>query len=323
MLDAINKHLKEPFPFFFNNDKENLLLAAGVGLFCYLFFQVFQPFGLHNLDCTPLKSFTFSALTFLVLAAHVFAAPRLFPRTFDPDNWNLGKFILFFIWVVIALGFTISIAVYNLGWQPSQMSWPSLFLVEIGHSFTVGVIPLFILIYLFRTRMLAANLREAKFANEKLAAYHQELSTKKAEESDPFIGEKLSPEITPTSWIIYADTQDSLEIPCCSFIYAEADDNYTTIYWLENGQTQEKLLRLTLKNLESQFEKMGIEGLARIHRSYYVNLLRVSEVRGNASGYRLFFIDTDAELPVSRMKSKWVLHQLNPSEFGMAQLNQI
>lgn len=82
-----------------------------------------------------------------------------------------------------------------------------------------------------------------------------------------------------------------------SFLYAESDGNYSTIYYLNKGNTQKQLLRLSLKNLEKQLESSNI---FRCHRSYIINMSKVTKMKGNAQGYKLCLEKTDVIIPVSR-----------------------
>jgi TolB-like protein len=106
---------------------------------------------------------------------------------------------------------------------------------------------------------------------------------------------------------IQTDTHEKLELNLADLWYAAAEDNYSRIYWKENDQMQERLLRITLKNLEPQLEDPAI---IRCHRSYLVNLAQKFEVRGDASGYSLTSREIGEEIPISRSRGKEVTAQL-------------
>jgi DNA-binding LytR/AlgR family response regulator len=106
---------------------------------------------------------------------------------------------------------------------------------------------------------------------------------------------------------IRTDTHEILELNLADLWYVAAEDNYSRVFWKENEQMQERLLRITLKNLEPQLEEPGI---TRCHRSYLVNLAQDYEVRGDASGYLLVSREIDREIPISRSRGKEVTGML-------------
>lgn len=81
------------------------------------------------------------------------------------------------------------------------------------------------------------------------------------------------------------------------FLYAASDGNYTTVCHIVDGKIQNTLLRLSLKNVESQ---AGGAPIIRCHRSFIVNAANVVKMKGNAQGYKLFFGNVDTPVPVSR-----------------------
>lgn len=106
---------------------------------------------------------------------------------------------------------------------------------------------------------------------------------------------------------IRTDTHEKLELNLTDLWYVAAEDNYSRVFWKENEQIQERLLRITLKNLEPQLEDPAI---IRCHRSYLVNLAQDYEVRGDASGYSLVSPEIGGEIPISRSRGKEVTAML-------------
>ena len=102
---------------------------------------------------------------------------------------------------------------------------------------------------------------------------------------------------------IRTDTHEKLELNLADLWYVAAEDNYSRVYWKEEEQMQERLLRITLKNLEPQLEDPAI---VRCHRSFLVNLAQAYEVRGDASGYSLASPEIREEIPISRSRGKEV-----------------
>lgn len=96
------------------------------------------------------------------------------------------------------------------------------------------------------------------------------------------------------------DQDDWLKIELSHLLFLEVSDNYTTIYYLLNGQLQRKLLRGSLKHFENQLQQTAVQ---RCHHSYMVNLDQVRFVGGNTRGLKLYLRHYDEAIPVSRKYS--------------------
>lgn len=81
------------------------------------------------------------------------------------------------------------------------------------------------------------------------------------------------------------------------FLYAEADGNYCTIYYMKNNTLNKELLRISLTSLEEQIHS---EYILRCHRSYIVNTNKIIKTKGNAQGYKLNLQHSKTTIPVSR-----------------------
>ena len=80
--------------------------------------------------------------------------------------------------------------------------------------------------------------------------------------------------------------------------YAEAMQNYVTVWFLDNDSLQKEVLRATVSSIEEQLSDCAV---IRCHRSYLVNVDAVEKVTGNAQGLRLKLSGiTQEEVPVSR-----------------------
>ena len=99
--------------------------------------------------------------------------------------------------------------------------------------------------------------------------------------------------VSNTSEVLVIDPQD------LSFV--EASDNYCTIYWFEYGILNNRMLRITLKSLETQFS--AFENIMRCHKTFMVNLHQELSISGNARGYFFESKSLSVRIPVSRSKS--------------------
>ena len=143
--------------------------------------------------------------------------------------------------------------------------------------------------------MLQQNLQSALAANQQL----EKIKTLKKEVT-------VNPNAT-SPIVLHSDTSETLSLHLPDLLFIEADDNYATVVW-KNGQgIQKKLLRVNLKNLETQINNSFA---IRCHRSYIVNVHAISNITGNTNGYKLQILDTEYLIPVSRAKGKELIEKI-------------
>jgi len=106
---------------------------------------------------------------------------------------------------------------------------------------------------------------------------------------------------------IKTDTREVLLINLNELVFIEAQENYSRVVWTEGDQVKEKLLRVTLKNIEGQVVDNDI---VRCHRSFIINTKVEFTILGNSNGYRLeseLFSDT---IPISRSLGKEIVNKI-------------
>ncbi len=297
MWKTLSTYARAPFPFYLNNDRENLAVVLAISLFTLFFLMIFKPFGLAITHDKPEAPFVFAGIAMAVLMVHVLLLPRLMPRWFDDGCWTLGGFALYNLWIMAVV--SVFATIYGHYWlfEDSGYSFLSHLMFELFRVISIGLFPVSAMIFLMYNRMLIRSLRDMNRANQNLGQLKDIAAVRTGAENGS----------ANRDWLIKADTQEQLELSKEAFLYAEADDNYSRIVWLEDGEVQNRLLRLTLKNLE---EQLPTGPFSRVHRSFLVNLERVEELRGNASGYRLYLAAADAEIPLARTRSREVLDQI-------------
>ena len=108
------------------------------------------------------------------------------------------------------------------------------------------------------------------------------------------------------SSIVFKDEKGIIQLYITSseLLYIEAADNYVNIRYISNGKIKSYLLRNSLKNIEKQLSKNMV---VRCHRSYLVNMNRVSVIRRDKEH---IYMELDAEgvdkIPVSMNYQKEV-----------------
>jgi hypothetical protein len=283
----MKKLLFLPFPFYFNDELKNILLSFITSLFVIVFLFIYEPFRVFNEGQTAQQVWLAGLITFSILLLNILLIPRVLPTIFEPSEWNVWKYILFNFWLLLSIGLANTLV--NLLFFCTRKPVFEVVLYTNLQVVLIGIFPLFFVTFLVRNQMLAENLKNALAANKKIEAIQA------------FDNEKDS-EI-----IIQTETNETLSLKLNDFVFAEAQNNYTMIYYYHKKTFSKKLLRLTLKNLENQFHN---QFFIRCHRSYLVNVKAIHKIKGNANGYKLMMLDNLPEIPVSRAKGKEIIKQI-------------
>lgn len=97
-----------------------------------------------------------------------------------------------------------------------------------------------------------------------------------------------------------------LSVKLDNLYYIKAEDNYVKIFYMKKGSVASYLLRSKLQTIEQNCQNSG--SLMRCHRSYIVNIDKVSVLQNETDG---FVIDFDQEglesIPVSKTYSAKIL----------------
>lgn len=91
--------------------------------------------------------------------------------------------------------------------------------------------------------------------------------------------------------------------------YLESADNYVMIYYINGTKLDKMMIRNTLKNIEWRFLD---KGLVRCHRSFIINIKKVSVIRRQESEVVVDFADGRVPtIPVSRGYSEQVMNKFS------------
>lgn len=289
----LGQKLNSPFPYYLNDDRKNTLLSLAIGLFVILFHVVYKTAGDHGVVLTFWQKALFGGVTFVVLFVHIVLIPRLFTFSFvDTLHWTVKKYILHVLWICFVIAIFNS-AIDKLYVCPEK-PLDEIILHVFQQIALTGIIPIAIMTLLFKNNMLQGNLKSAISAN-------QEISKIKDLKSE--VSKTSNASIT-----IYSDTSETLTFKLPDLLFIEADDNYSTVYWKNGHGLEKKLLRINLKNIESQLNNTYA---IRCHRSYIVNVHAITNVTGNTNGYKLQIRDSDFSIPVSRPKGKELMEKIS------------
>jgi hypothetical protein len=290
--------LRQPYPLL-DGPAVQLRRALLIGGFVGGFLLLFQPFGLSEWQ-VPLKSLKiagFGAVAALVTFGWYAVWLLMAPGFFRESRWTVARAALFlnFNILLIAVGNLLYLSwVANVPLQQLQLGW------MVAATFLIGLFPT-------AGVTLATYIRQLRH-NQAMAA----AVPSRPPQPEPTAAVAAAP--PPATLTFTAENgKDTLTVAANALLYLEAADNYCTVVYGAAGESPVRaLLRASLTRLAAQAAAQHpADGLARVHRSYLVNLPRVTRVSGNAQGYRLHLPALDTEpLPVGRTYAEAVLAAL-------------
>jgi DNA-binding LytR/AlgR family response regulator len=98
--------------------------------------------------------------------------------------------------------------------------------------------------------------------------------------------------------IISDNKSDKLSLKYRHIVSVKSANNYTEINYIKNNELVKKLIRNTLKNIESQLTNKSI--FIRCHRTSIVNINYIDKLFRSYNGYRLTLTCCDEHIPVAR-----------------------
>jgi hypothetical protein len=283
MLRRVWATLSSPYP---HESADGSALAYGVscGLFVYLFFTVFEPFGFNLMAPSPRRLLFagYGLVTGLAIVANDRLLPLLWPRFFREENWSLLRQILFMSWVtlVIALGcHLLTVPVFRGQGLPAP-PLPQIVLF----TFFIAVFPITIINLANHARLLRRNARVVQETNRRLAAPAQ----------PPPAGSGAAPCLE----LVAENDRDTFRVALSDLLYIQAEENYVQVHF-KGEKPGRALLRSSLTRIERQLRPF-YPRLFRCHRACIVNLAQVARADGNAQGLKLTLRDSPAVIPVAR-----------------------
>jgi len=271
---AADKSIKESI-------KVGAIISIAVGLLVYLFFLQNSTLSLSQKIG---NSIAFSLITFGVGISTDLFFYKVFPNWMAEKNWTVGK-SLFYIFLNFM---TIALANYFFMIYQGYTSYSvQNFIYMIGSTFLIGSIPLTFTSLYRHNQKLKKSLAEAQKLNQQLSLSHQ---VKSPPSSTTFV--KLSTNTDPSKSNV---AQKELAIDLEDFLFAVSEKNYVRFVFNEADDLQ---IRATIKAIEKQFA--NTTEILRTHRAFIINTKKISNVEGNAQGYRLSFDGTEELALVSR-----------------------
>jgi DNA-binding LytR/AlgR family response regulator len=147
----------------------------------------------------------------------------------------------------------------------------------------VCLLPILILVILYKNKSLE---RVILFLQKQNKNYIAKIRENEKNEEDKEIS------------IFSGNKAEKISLKYNNIIIIKSADNYIEIYYLENNKVEKKLIRNTLKDIESQF--MHHSNFIRCHRTSIVNMAYAEKLTRNYSGYSLKINKLQENIAVSR-----------------------
>ncbi|MBO6516556.1 MAG: LytTR family transcriptional regulator [Bacteroidia bacterium] len=280
--------LRKPFH---HNTTTRFALSQAIlfGLFVFVFLRVFKPFGIHQVgDRLTTIALGFGGVTAGSMILLNVCIPALRPRFFELETWTVGKEIaysLLNVWFIGVMNFLF----FSYGF-PNQFQWTTLFWFQL-FTIAIGLFPV-TLVTFYKERI---NYKRFSDGSKELNALHNQRKP----------GNPTNAQIVIRS----KNKSENLELHEDDLCFIRASDNYVEVHYKVAQSTEKKLLRNGLKDVALDLETKN--QFFRCHKSYLVNLNRVTRISGNAQGYRLHLEGMEKRIPVSRKFNNSIKERLS------------
>ncbi len=272
--------LKRPFPFL-ETIEEKMAISLLLGIIVTLILGIFQPFDISEIgDIKYLVVIGFGAVTVTSTLSMSLLFSLTSIRNDQYTEWSIGKQIIYLIVLLttIALGnwwFTESLRTI-LDFHPFSLT-DSLIATPL-----VGIIPVVVSLF-----------------------YSERILRKRHSNTADVISSHINNHTVADKNI--EDESDTFPYPSDSFLYAKSEGNYIQVYLQINSQPT--VVRQTMKELEILAQRES--SIVRCHRSFLINLSKVTKVSGDARGYKVTLDSISDAIPISRNYSSLVIDRLS------------
>ncbi|MBQ6306244.1 MAG: LytTR family transcriptional regulator [Bacteroidales bacterium] len=264
-------------------------------LFALVFLTAYVPFSATAWFQVGKGNYFFTTLAFVGTGTLFLALSRTL-MTWLVKKMRHFPFWLYILWLFLEI---VLIAVYY-----TLLSYFQIQITEaMGHSFA------FILAKSFLVSMVALGVPYTVIDLVILLKDTQQrlmLTKSDTVESD----DEVMPEHTEIINLMDNNGNLKLSVKLDNLYYIKAEDNYINVFYQRSGTIASYMLRCKMKTIEDNC--VDSSSLMRCHRSYIVNIKKVSVLHNEADG---FVIDFEREgldsIPVSKTYSAKVLEAFN------------
>jgi len=275
----------KPFPFF-ETLREKLTLPVYVGLSVAVILILFNPSqNFENLDLQIFKVISYALIAFGVSATFNIFLPLLFKTFFEIDRWNVWKIILFTVLKIMIIGVANASFAYYFDNLSANINFLNFFWNVLVHTFIIAVVPVVILVFWLEKFFYKKHFRIANATSEKIRSLESKIPENNFFEFDNF------------------------RIALDALYYIKSEGNYSTFFYMSEGEVRKKMIRISLKDVEDKFDSQN--QFVRCHKSYIVNLEKIQKVEGNARRYNFLLDEQGMVVPVSRSFPKTLLSEID------------
>lgn len=279
--------MKNKIPTYFYSKHNSLWLVIGTAVFTELFIIIFEPFRARVLIENDWQYLLWTTIVVGVGMAVICLSRWLMTAYATRKELSVAGYSIWIFLEVNVMTFIYSVVMIEA--FPSlaeEYNWSFFSLYKdilLGAAFTL-FIPYTILLLAFAYVNAKSELQLA-MGNENSA---------KEPEMYHFYDERGELKLSIRSEMVY---------------YLESADNYVTIYYINGAKLDKMMIRNTLKNIEWRFLD---KGLVRCHRSFIINIKKVSVIRRQESEVVVDFADGRVPtIPISRGYSEQVMNKFS------------
>lgn len=240
--------------------------------FVFTFLALFRPFGLNDEPNVIAICAGYGLTCFVVMFVLNVVIIPLLPGFFNENNWLVWKEM---VWVIVNVSLIGIANAFYSSWFLEFDFTPELVGTFQFYTVAVALLP----------TVLSVLMNYSRLRN-KYERYSDNLSKDTKKTNDAL--QEFS----------IASGNESISLNTQSFLFAKSSDNYLEVVYKDENGLKRDILRKTLKSASEDLDHL--EPIFQVHRSYIVNLDRVSRFSGNAQGLKLHFEETDTVVPVSR-----------------------
>ncbi len=272
-------------------------LCYSVGFF--LFIVLLEPFGTRDFikaNVNPYAYYVVEALSFfLILLLCELITSRLchLPADYSRPRDYQAKRLLCFAIPCILINTVFDgefFVIIRWGWEHWDYLWRDYdghltlkwFFQHLKEAVSVGVFIIAYQVFVTYNRMQQYQIEELQSLNNQLEAEHPSLP-------DPALPEKV---------LLQGESRETIMLNPADILYIESVANYVNIVFFSGQDLSQKRLRCPLHDIEETLSPYPF--IIHIHRAFLVNLHFITQVSGNAAGYKLQLFGSDKVLPVSK-----------------------
>lgn len=263
---------------FFNLTKKYFKIYLGIGISVFLFILFFQPFAIEKLDFENKLLFIagFGIIIIVILFLNQIIFQHLLSQKEKDETTDslISSLYYFSLTGLTSLAFIFYLRYVGLG-EISLYIVAKVVFICISLPVTIHLRNK---IDLYQQRIKSLQQENQSFQN-KLKRFYENDKNKFVE-------------------LISENESENFQIQVSNIVFVKSADNYVEVGFQNEGEVKKKMIRNTLKNVESQLRKFN--NFIRTHRTSLVNIDFIEKLNKNFNTYWLSLDNTNETIPVSR-----------------------